>query len=46
MGQNINRCGAGTVINRPECAVDSFIDQKKAVGHTGNDDSFNYFSNS
>jgi hypothetical protein len=30
MGQNMNHCGAGKVVNRPECAVDSFTESKKA----------------
>jgi hypothetical protein len=30
MGQNMHRCGAGKVINRPECAGDSFTESKKA----------------
>jgi hypothetical protein len=32
MGQNIDRCGAGKVINRAECTVDFFTDLKKAGG--------------
>jgi len=30
IGQNLNHCGAGKVINRPECAVDSFTGLQKA----------------
>jgi hypothetical protein len=31
MGQNIDRCDADKVINRPECAVDSLIWKKRGL---------------